>query len=590
MATLHRLLWGAGDGVDHYTTWPIRPWETPAVGLPVRVASRLLASAMKAPTPKEWSPENGPLVWRIPDPTSVLADGRRRQFGCGDADEWSYGGDTRVLASQVGVEKTPKWEVLPHAAYLMPFCVDDDRSAICSKGYALYCDTLLLLTALDGREAVLDGIIRNGNGILPFRDRWDMRSRIHLPGEAWEHIEGIIRWTACPAQDSAKYGRLLLEALASCTASSIVPEEFAVERIDVRLDPGDEEIVRAIRPFGSDGIELPTKLRTSASTLADDLCVRIGQLNEWVEQSHVLDRFPRWETRATHKNMEDVATVFYSPSDADAKGADQAGRSPSLVVFPEVSIPQPEVRTLRDLVGKTGRASLAGLYWRVLRPVYRRSGRGMATRRWVVNEAELAIPVGHGQRGPTLVRWYRVRKLVPAHIEHGMADALSRQATCQSWQMLAGRKLYRFVHQKWGDFTVAICADLLDGTPWRSFRGEVLHLFMVAFNRDVELYESLTWARAYENYTNLVGVNHGKIGGSFLWTPQRGRDRELARFRGASLFLSADVKLPVRELLKEQEDGVRNAVEREACGWIAPAKRSRKYKSPPPGYWRKALK
>ena len=75
------------------------------------------------------------------------------------------------------------------------------------------------------------------------------------------------------------------------------------------------------------------------------------------------------------------------------------------------------------------------------------------------------------------------------------------------------------MHPQWGDFTIAICADLLDAGPWRSLRGELLHLFMVAFNEDVDLYDSLTWIRAYENYVNLVAVNHGSLGGSFLWTP-----------------------------------------------------------------------
>ena len=79
--------------------------------------------------------------------------------------------------------------------------------------------------------------------------------------------------------------------------------------------------------------------------------------------------------------------------------------------------------------------------------------------------------------------------------------------------MLRGHRWYRFVHPQWGDFTTAICADLIDPAPWRALRGELLHLLMVAYNRDVDLFDSLTWVRTYEDYVNVVSVNHGQYGG-----------------------------------------------------------------------------
>ena len=279
--------------------------------------------------------------------------------------------------------------------------------------------------------------------------------------------------------------------------------------------------------------------------------------------------------------MEQVAAVFHTPEHG------HIGSGPDLVVLPEVSIPNTEVRTVRDLVKKTGHASLAGLYWRVLPPVYR--GSLAPTRKWYVNEAELVLPIGFHSRGPTGVRWYRVRKPVPAHSETGLAQALTMK-TGVSWYTIAGQRWYRFVHPQWGDFTIAVCSDLLDAAPWHSLRGELLHLFMVACNRDVELFESLTWVRAYENYVNLVSVNHGSLGGSFVWTPRRSIDRELARLRGRPLFLLADVKIPVREMLAEQRDGVGNARVRSMTQWLNQECAKSEFKSPPPGYERKALR
>lgn len=152
--------------------------------------------------------------------------------------------------------------------------------------------------------------------------------------------------------------------------------------------------------------------------------------------------------------------------------------------------------------------------------------------------------------------------------------------------MLPGRQWYRFVHPEWGDFTVAICADLIDAAPWRALRGDLLHLLIVAYNRDVDLFDSLTWVRAYENYVNVASVNHGKYGGSFLWTPKGRPGRELARLRSGELLLTADVRLPIKELLSAQKTGVKKATDDSSRKWRDKTSLPSEFKSPPPGFRR----
>ncbi len=281
--------------------------------------------------------------------------------------------------------------------------------------------------------------------------------------------------------------------------------------------------------------------------------------------------------------MEQVAAAFQSSNHSGPRD------EPDIVLLPEVSIPQTEVQTVHDLVARTGRASLAGLFWRELGPVYKATGLARSTRKWFVNEAELVVPVGHEDRGHTGVRWYRVRKPLPAHIETGLAHKLTEWPPSVRWSILKGRRWYRFLHPKWGDFTIAICSDLLDTAPWRSLRGELLHAFTVAFNKDVNLYESLTWVRAYENFVNVVMVNHGRYGGSFLWTPRRQHEREIARLRGSDLLLIVDVDVPVTDLLEAQRNGVNKAVDAAACYWAGSQSDSTGFKAPPTGFARRAL-
>ena len=580
-ATVHRLLWGPTPRQELHD-WSMRPWEIPAVGLPVRVAVALLSCARKwGGSPEKWKPSLGPLTWEIRNGKDVLTVGRQLQFGFSTGS--SEVEDTERASVSELVRRSMEWEIDPHPAYLLPFSAAPPGD-VSSDMYALYCDILLFLTAIDGDEAILNRLANDGASAVPFEDRWAWRSRVHLPKAAWQQIERVFRWTEAPGDDTRDVAVQLTEALEQWTPGELTVQSFVHERVDLLLSSGDDddiEIVRTVRPPNSPDSELPEALLLDDTKLGGELRVRIGQIERWAGLDRVVADFPQVDTAAADRIMEQVAAAFQSP------GYGHSGGDPELVVLPEVAVPNPESRTVRDLVRKTGRASLAGLYWRVLWPVY--PGSYEPTTRWFVNEAELVLPVGYKGRGPTGVRWYRVRKPVPAHVEDGLARALEHQ-TGFAWRVLAGQRWYRFVHPRWGDFSIAICSDLLDAAPWRSLRGELLHLFMVAFNSDVRLFESLTWVRAYENYVNLVSVNHGVKGGSFVWTPRRSHHREVAQLRGRPLFLLADVAIPVKRMMEAQNEGVKRAAKRSMDEWLGDECISGDFKAPPPGYERKALR
>lgn len=586
--TIHRLLWGA-TSQQELSDWSVRPWEMPAVGLPVRVAVALFSSARTCGgLPEEWKPSSGPLTWEIRKGKQMLGVGRQHQFG--PVKDPPRGDHISSVPMVEIVRRSLHWEVDPHPAYLLPFSAADP-DAVDADAYALYCDILLLLTALDGMEAILDTLADYGAGVIPLEDRWAWRSRVHLPKEAWKQIDGAFRWTESPEEARQDIAEELSNALKQWVPRDLAVHAFANERVDLLL-PGadapdrpsvkecDFEIVRTVRSPASPDPKLPDDLHLKIGNLAHRLRVRIGQIERWACRDRIVASLLQVDAVSAGLIMEQVAAAFQSP------GYGHGGSDPELVVLPEVAVPNSEVVTVRDLVRKTGRASLAGLHWRILSPVY--PGAKNPTKRWFVNEAELVLPVGHGDDGPTDVRWYRVRKPVPAHMEVGLARALE-QRTGVEWGILAGHRWYRFVHPRWGDFSIAICSDLLDAAPWRSFRGELLHLFMVAFNSDVGLFESLTWVRAYESFVNLVSVNHGARGGSFVWTPRRSHQREVAQLRGRPLFLLADVNIPVEEMIAAQRDGVGSAVNRSREGWKGKPKPPDDFKAPPPGYERNAV-
>lgn len=573
--SLHRLLWGVLPDLVPPHEWPIRPWEIPPIGLPVRAAVFLFSAAGDR-LPPGWDATHGPLTWIVSRGTELLATGRRQQLLP------EQPSDVDPARAKPQVCRSRDWDVPPHAAYYLPLL---SGVSVNKDSYAIYCDVLLLLTAIDGGESILDALVGHGAGAVPFEDRWNWRSRMHLPQEAWRLIERTLRWAENPVDDAGEIAEAITVALKAWTPQDIGLDDFVHERVDILLDPTIEhEGARTVRLRDSPDTELPPELMLHEGHLRRDFAVRIGQIAAWTSKAYVVASFPAMDPRSVRSIMEQVAYAFQSP------GHDGPAHTPDLVLLPEVSIPQPEVRVVRDLVAKTGRAALAGLYWRELKPVYRACYGTAAVRKWFVNEAELVVPFGHNDRGPPSVRWYRVRKPLPAHIEAGLARALTTQSPGTTWNMLRGYRWYRFVHREWGDFSVSICSDLIDTAPWRSLRGELLHLFMVAFNKDVDLYDALTWVRAYETYVNLVSVNHGACGGSFLWTPRRSHAHELARVRGQDLFVMADVTIPVIELLEAQRHGVRDAVATAACEWAGTQHQPSDFKSPPPGFERRALR
>lgn len=579
-ATLYQLLWGLAPEDIPLFKWRPQPWNVPSVGLPTRVATFLYRSASRNSQAfaDNWEPREGPLTWEISDAGQTLAEGRRRQFGYRQSDVLTV--PRYDQTKQPSVTHARNWKTPPHSAFFLPFV--SGANEIHPAAYVLFCDVLLLLTAMDGGEGVLDGLATHGVGNVPFDDRWNWRSRLHLPRDAWKQIERIVRWAGRPHENPGDL-KAFEKSLADVAPTTIHVDDFENERVDISLEPTqDLEVMRSVGSTTTHAVcPLPVP-HVNPKVLATEIAVRIGQVSHWRPHAKWTRRFPILDRTSSREIMAQVASAFMSPSYS------KDNRSPDLVLLPEVTVPTQEMGTVRDLVKNTGRASLAGVYWRALAPVYQASRGTVVTRRWFVNEAEIAIPIGFGGRGPVGIRWYRIRKPLPSDMEIGLAKALSTNSV--KWEILQGRRLYRFVHPRWGDFTVAICSDLIESSFWRSLRGELLHLFMVAFNRDVDLYEALTRVRSYEEYVNLAGVNHGRYGGSLVWTPRHGHEREVARLRGGNLFVLADVELPVKELFDAQVNGVANAQEGAQRRWTHALSRATKeqFKSPPPGFVRRA--
>ena len=127
--TVHRLLWGTPVGTG-LNDWLMAAWETPAVGLPSRVAAALFKAVHHKATPNGWAPSQGPLSWVIDDVNGVLATGRRGQFVPEE--------EPKPAEQSPRMERSMVWEVLPHAAFYLPF-VSATACEVHADSYVLYC-------------------------------------------------------------------------------------------------------------------------------------------------------------------------------------------------------------------------------------------------------------------------------------------------------------------------------------------------------------------------------------------------------------------------------------------------------------------
>lgn len=593
--SLQRLLWLAPLPGRSPQQWPTAPALAPGLGLPPRIALHMLHEMLTTPEEPAADPVRPPTWIVEPDALQFLLTGRANQLR---GAEFPLQSDTPYPSTFGHLLKFDPsghgWEFPPHAAHFLPWT--QANSPIDPNHARDFSAVLHFLSLLTGRETYLDSLLDAGLGPARLQERLELRASYPLPGAVWKFLDQHLRSsTVVNARTSRKLKRLhrdAIHALAPYCDDLPAPEDFNAEVVEVNLSGPKSDYFSVTLPTRA-----PSRRATGATTfsrldtskLAESISLRVGQLSVLRPGPSTVSRRLCSNRRERRDAMRQANAVFDAPQEAPPS----TGRLPlGPVLLPEVAIPFESEPDLRLLAQGRHRSLLAGLTWSPVPAVFTPSLVGPSTVRAIRffrNEAVLVTPLFHPSAStPIQTAVFRVSKVLPSHAELGLAKALSSRRI--RWRMETGNRWYRFLHPAWGDFSIAICADLLDSSPWHTMRGALLHLFQCACNRDVELFEALTWVRAYESYVNVVSSNAGQYGGSFVWTPKRAHGRELASLRGGELFLVADVILPVKELLEQQRSALDAAVASAKNGW-----RGRKsgtpqptdFKTPPTNYRRR---
>lgn len=540
-ADIYSILWGAQDRPAP------APATSPAVGLPPGIVLIMLANSLES----KRKPDARVYSWALDEgKTDFLWWARGSQFTHKHPPTPSCAEDTDTLIHPTSYSSMP-----PHPAFLLSE----------SHGWA---NALLALTALSGREYFMDALWAHGHEPFDVRQRYSWRTEVLAPIELWRLIELELE-----SKDSSEHIVTLLRFIFRNVR--IIPDNsqslrahltslFQVVRADVDLASG-----RFSESPMAASVEIPAQ---GAAPKSEKLIARIAQLTEhpaWQSEVATM-HFPKLKQRTVLLMLSQLLDSLPEPRELPEKD----GR-PDILIGPEIFLPYSKklLQMLKHSVKRRKLAMLVGLYWQEVPQGVRPSEylKSKQRVRYFVNEALLLVPIMHAdERRPYVVREYKIPKPIPAAVEYALARSLTNISVPMGgarWEILPGSRWYRFLHPMWGAFSVAICSDLLDPIPWARMRGRFLHLFIISNNTDVDLYQSITWSRAYECYVNLIAVNHGEHGGSFSWTPKHRHHKEVAVIRGQNLNVVVDVELETQKLLAKQRLGWEEEVARLSENW-----------------------
>ncbi len=207
---------------------------------------------------------------------------------------------------------------------------------------------------------------------------------------------------------------------------------------------------------------------------------------------------------------------------------------PRIVLLPELALPRTRLDDFERLVCSMNALAIIGVD-------YRLDHRAKSAK----NEGLVLVPRNFWKRRPSRYAsriWFGKRDPAPAE-ESGFKNYEP------PWVFHADPNVYVFDAGPYGRIGVSICYDFMDIERALLYRGRLHHLFVIAYNRDVKLFESLAVSLSRTVFCNVVVCNTGYYGGSLVVSPYYDAFKRIGySVDGGKIFTAQCVKLPVRDL------------------------------------------
>ncbi len=207
---------------------------------------------------------------------------------------------------------------------------------------------------------------------------------------------------------------------------------------------------------------------------------------------------------------------------------------PRIILLPELALPRTRLDDFERLVCSMNAIAIVGVDYRL--DHLTKSAK---------NEGLVIVPRNFWKRTPSRYAarvWFGKRDPAPA-------EASGFKTYMPPWTFDADPNVYVFDAGPYGRIGTSICYDFMDIERALLYRGRVHHLFVIAYNRDVKLFESLAVSLSRTVFCNVVVCNTGYFGGSLVITPYYDAFKRIGySVDGGKLFTAQCVPLPVRDL------------------------------------------
>jgi len=229
---------------------------------------------------------------------------------------------------------------------------------------------------------------------------------------------------------------------------------------------------------------------------------------------------------------------------------------PHIIILPELTIPLSREIELQRIASKIGAVIIAGLDFNEL------YGQ-------VENKAVVFIP----KSWPNIPSFGGVNKFY-----FGKTFFSYEEKTFFDEKTKIGKPwpaMYILDAGSFGRIGVAICSDFFDIERFLIYRGNIHHMIVIAYNKDVKSYYFLAEAISRLVYCNVVICNTGFYGGSIVFSLYKEEyKRYIYKHEGGKLFTTQILNLPVKELDEAQK---------------STDDKDRVFKAKPPGYKERAI-
>lgn len=224
---------------------------------------------------------------------------------------------------------------------------------------------------------------------------------------------------------------------------------------------------------------------------------------------------------------------------------------PHIVILPELTIPLSKEVELQKIASKFGAVIIAGLDFSEINEE-------------IENKAVVIIP----KSWPKVPSYGGVSKFYFGKTFFSYEEKQyfkAKQKAGKPWPAM-----YVLDAGSYGRIGVAICSDFFDIERFLIYRGNIHHMVVIAYNKDVKSYYFLAEAISRLVYCNVIICNTGFYGGSIVFSLYKDEyKRYIYKHEGGKLFTTQILNLPVKQL-----DEAQNSTTDE----------DKIFKAKPPGY------